>query len=660
MRLPPAPRKRGELSSGALLFSPAAAKELSNITMMTQLVLCAHVAGVPLHDALVPPQRLQEVAAPCGGLTPCGTAADVTLATIDGSPPSQHTMRTLRRVIIDSLTVLHKLPETFISFTMEPSIASSYDLDLWEDKQLQALASHLAPSVMRFGGIDQDRTTYDFGIRERGERCARLQPSDFYEERDCLIMEGEQLKGIVDFTKAVGWDLVFGLNLATARSDIDEWIPEELEDLIWQSDPHRANASYFGLQLGNEPDLKCKVPGVNLRFACGRHPDIDTVLEDQMVIAVTPQQLASDYKRFRERLLDLWTNRSREKRPKVVGNDVASILKSYTEADYAEKFLDALEEPLDAFSYHFYYSSFEKGMNWTDFSTAETLDMFWDAAVSAADMIKKHGRGAELWLGETGSDNHGGEKNATSSFVAGFLWLDKLGIAAVTGHSHVFRQTFARTSYAVVGMLLSAERSPKPPPPPLPPVDFQPPPLPPPFQPPPASPPSSPHPGAPPHGPAYDNIPNPDYWTSILWRHLVGNLVLQSTDAKTNDGRGQDVRVYAFCSAEHLGHVGGVTLVVVQTKDTEAELDPKMLSQTDGARGRANLYWLTSYPGQPLSRDIFLNGQVLRVVDEETMELPRLNQMGVSLTAEQPIVLPPKSYGFIVLPEAGAAACSQQ
>ena len=40
------------------------------------------------------------------------------------------------------------------------------------------------------------------------------------------------------------------------------------------------------------------------------------------------------------------------------------------------------------------------------------------------------------------------------------------------------------------------------------------------------------------------------------------------------------------------------------------------------------------------------------------MELPKLRNMAVSLTAEQPIFLPSKSYGFIVLPDAGAAACS--
>ena len=103
-------------SAGSLLAHwRAAAKKASNLTMMTQLVQCALVAGAPLHDALVPPQRLQ---------------ANETLVTIDGSPISQPTIRTATRVMIDGSTALHRLPETFVSFTMEASIASSYDLDL--------------------------------------------------------------------------------------------------------------------------------------------------------------------------------------------------------------------------------------------------------------------------------------------------------------------------------------------------------------------------------------------------------------------------------------------------------------------------------------------------------------------------------------------------
>ena len=72
---------------------------------------------------------------------------------------------------------MHNLPDTFISFTMEPSTESSYDPRLWHDPQLRALASRLAPAVMRFGGNAQDYTTYEFGLRESGEPCARLEPT---------------------------------------------------------------------------------------------------------------------------------------------------------------------------------------------------------------------------------------------------------------------------------------------------------------------------------------------------------------------------------------------------------------------------------------------------------------------------------------------------
>ena len=154
--------------------------------------------------------------------------------------------------------------------------------------------------------------------------------------------------------------------------------------------------------------------------------------------------------------------------------------------------------------------------------------------------------------------------------------------------------------------------------------------------------------------PKYDNLPNPDFWTTLLWRRLVGHVVLRTDQALT---RGRSVRVYAFCSAERLGHVGGVTLAVVQTRDTEVQLDLELLPGTGGPRGEADLYVLSSYPGQPISRDIFLNGRVLQLLDEETMELPTLEP--TRLSADQPIVMPGKSYGFVVLPNAGAAVCSQ-
>jgi hypothetical protein len=329
-------------------------------------------------------------------------------------------------------------------------------------------------------------------------------------------------------------------------------------------------------------------------------------------------------------------------------------------------------------------------------SEPETLNQFREVALNASELVRSSGRGAALWLGETSSTSGGGTPNASASFAAGFLWLDKLGIAAASGHRRVFRQSFARAAYAVVGMPLSGHMSPRLSPkvgstceapdatccrdsqnrgycngdfvcvdrapgrckerdglcpegltwegdacrePSDPPADARPPPP------------------APPMVP-FDNLPNPDFWTTVLWRRLVGNVVL-GTDPPSLEMH--SLRVYAFCSSPELGHVGGVTLAFVQTRDTEAELELELPGATTAEfssnRGAVDLYVLTSYPGQQSSRDVFLNGRVLRMADEEKMSLPLFEP--TRLTAQDPVSLPRKSYGFIVLPDAGAEACSR-
>merc|ERR1712154_614380 len=98
-------------------------------------------------------------------------------------------------------------------------------------------------------------------------------------------------------------------------------------------------------------------------------------------------------------------------------------------------------------------------------------------------------------LGEASSTYGGGTANLSSGFAAGFLWLDKLGLSASLGLHVVARQDFWGGQYGLVGR-----------------DDF---------------------------------LPNPDYWSSLLFRDLVGNQALL-VDGEFVDGR--SVRTYAFCS----------------------------------------------------------------------------------------------------------------
>ena len=291
------------------------------------LALCAHVVGAPLEGAQVVTQRLQEVAA---------------------NLPKKLVGRRVKTpgaelVNIDGSTAHHTLSKSFICFTMDASSRSSYTLALWEDTQLQALARHLGPSILRFGGIAQDFTAYAFERSDGADPCDDLEPLvDEMGSPECALLRSELLKGISDFTKSAGWDLVLGLNFQSARdAATGEWSPAELNKLLYHSGPDRANVSFYGLELGNEPDIFCKSPDGS-EFRCSHPPEQER--KDPKVVAVTPQQAASDFHQFRERLQKV----PKDRRPKAIGNDISKDM------DYTKAFLDALTEPLDVFTYHFY------------------------------------------------------------------------------------------------------------------------------------------------------------------------------------------------------------------------------------------------------------------------------------------------------------------
>ena len=88
----------------------------------------------------------------------------------------------------------------------------------------------------------------------------------------------------------------------------------------------------------------------------------------------------------------------------------------------------------------------------------------------------------------------GGTSNLSSSFIAGFLWLDKLCLCSLYDILFVARQDFWGGNYGLI-----------------------------------------------------DNnyFANPDYWTSYLFKNLIGNRVIYVNN-EYNYGR--SIRIYAFCT----------------------------------------------------------------------------------------------------------------
>lgn len=213
----------------------------------------------------------------------------------------------------------------------------------------------------------------------------------------------------------------------------------------------------------------------------------------------------------------------------------------------------------------------------------------------ANSILDREEAGFSRWLGETSSAYGGGASGLSDRYVAGFMWLDKLGLAARLKHEVVVRQTFFGGNYALLDKNLD---------------------------------------------------PNPDFWLSLLHKRLVGVKVLD-VSGQTEEKR--KVRVYSHCSSSQYP-MGSVTLFALNVHLDE----PVVLKLNGELKGKdVDVYLLTPENGDLLTKTVRLNGKVLNLVDDRT--LPDL--VPKSVPGDEPLDLPPLTFGFYVIPEASASAC---
>jgi heparanase 1 len=286
----------------------------------------------------------------------------------------------------------------------------------------------------------------------------------------------------------------------------------------------------------------------------------------------------------------------------------------------------------------------------------------FQAAAKAANIT-------DVRVGETAAVNHGGWDNVTDGYVSGFWSVYQLGWLAQAGFKAMQRQTIAcgpkyRNGGGVYGLLSEA--------------------------------------------PAY--TPRPDYWTSLLWTKLMGPSVLQTRVNFTADGsqpsppfatpKGLErtLRVYAHCTPTA---GSGTTATTTTVRDSAMERGTKQGMERGYAKGAVtiafanpqtfpvvlNLTGLSTaststastptanldreeYRLVPLSSDATdevngLRGLKVALLGKggarDTLEvaadgsLPSLEPVEVG--AGTSLRLEPLTYGFIVLPNAAAAAC---
>ncbi|CAN6470100.1 unnamed protein product [Victoria cruziana] len=240
--------------------------------------------------------------------------------------------------------------------------------------------------------------------------------------------------------------------------------------------------------------------------------------------------------------------------------------------------------------------------------------------------IQNSGPWSSAWVGEAGGAYNSGGKLISDTFVNSFWYLDQLGMAAMYNTKVYCRQSLIGGYYSLLDTSTF--------------------------------------------------IPNPDYYSALLWHQLMGKGVLATEVVGS-----QYLRAYAHCSREK----DGITVLLINLSNTttfsvgvenDVNLNLHLGGKSDqegsvihslkkkfawfgklASNGNEQRYeyHLTPKDGYLRSQTMLLNGRPLELTG--TGEIPSLEPILVNSSSK--ITIAPFSIAFITLPNfEAAAACS--
>ncbi len=425
--------------------------------------------------------------------------------------------------------------------------------------RLRKLASALAPFTLRIGGTAADETFYDLSDSPRAKAPAHYK----------YVLTRKQWDGVGDFAAALGLRLMFTLNAGPGpRDSAGKWTAEQARTLLAYTRKRGYPVDVW--ELGNEVNGYLLFYKMTSFDGATYGQDLKTA-QGLLAVEAPGARLAGPSCAY-------WPG---------VG-DFHGFYKSFMPVGGKE---------LGLVTWHYYPQQSIRCPVKSRPASAETmldpgnLDELHKWADEVEGLASKHAPGVDIWLGETGNAQCGGEPGVSDAFAGCFWWLDQLGALARRGHKRVIRQNLSGSNYGLIDEVTLA--------------------------------------------------PKPDYWVSLLWRKLMGQKVLAATVPAGH----RLVRVYAHCAGAKMGKAGAVTAALI---NLDAKRTVRM--ELPGLTGPSRRYLLSA--DSLSSGAIKLNGATLKAAADGTA--PQL----VSAEGDGPYMdLPPRTLGFLLLPEAGAAAC---
>ncbi|GLJ49120.1 hypothetical protein SUGI_1036230 [Cryptomeria japonica] len=227
---------------------------------------------------------------------------------------------------------------------------------------------------------------------------------------------------------------------------------------------------------------------------------------------------------------------------------------------------------------------------------------------SLENILETYGPWSSAWVGEAGGAYNSGHNLVTNAFVSSFWYLDQLGMASTYNTKSYCRQSLIGGNYGLLNTTTY--------------------------------------------------VPNPDYYSALLWHRLMGPRVLSVSLTGT-----QYLRPYAHCTK----NATGVTLLLINLSKSDGITvavstysqnggQKNLTARTDLVNGTSRLeYHLTAKDGDLHSQTMLLNGKALDVTPKG--EIPALEPIEVN--PQMPISIAPLSIAFVSLPYVQVLACSR-
>ncbi|CAG5127729.1 unnamed protein product [Candidula unifasciata] len=448
----------------------------------------------------------------------------------------------VQEVTVNLTTSLHELDRKYLSIAMSPRrVKNKYE----GAQKLINLAVALAPADARVGGTAVNFMTFipPASNAHTDQQSPVLEASniDFPgEEPESFSFTGEEWESFNTFLTKANWDLLYDLNNFNWKAD-RSWDTTNAQQLLKYSAAKGIKIPY--LQIGNEPSAYPHKYNLN----------------------ITAKVLVDNYKTLKKLLSKFPLYKSTQ----LCGPDVSNIGVSRNAKEYLQGFVsNGAYNVVDALSVHFYYVN---GATATinEFLSVEILDTLKTMLDTAVGIINSSPKPLPLQLTETASAYGGGAPGLSDTYASGFLWLDKLGLAAKYRVSRVFRQDLNGGAYGILDG---------------------------------------------------DSDPRPDYFLSLVFKKLIEGPVFDVSLKEVN----KNLRVYANCATKDAYPSGALVVYFVNLADTDAVISLPQYQNAD-----LDLYLLTSGDRKKLtSSSVKLNGDVLEMSGDDLPTIKPLSHKG--------------------------------